>query len=228
MKHTEEELKLLKNSLSEMWLLVAAQLGKSKDAFLNSDKDLANEVICKEKRVDAFELKIDADCENYIALYAPVAIDLRLVLSIIKISVTLERIGDFAQSIARHTLKGTNEKIDDTLIEEIEVSKMFEQVIDMLSNCYNAFENENVSLWSKIIAQDDTIDEIYRKAPDILGEYIRKRPDITSEALQLMVIIRKLERIGDHCSNIIEDLVFYVDAKVLKHSIQKNIEKDNI
>jgi phosphate transport system protein len=222
MNHTEKELQLLKNNLSEMWHLVTSQLEKSRDAFIKSDIDAANEVVRKEKRVDAFELKIDADCENYIALFAPVAIDLRLVLSIIKIGSTLERIGDFAYSIACHTLDGVRKKLDNTLLKEIKILEMFEQVIEMLSNCYKAFENEDVSLWGKIISQDDYIDEIYRNSPGILEKYIQKKPDLASEALRLMIILRKLERIGDHCNNIIEELVFYVDAKVLKHSIDKH------
>jgi len=222
MKHTEKELEVLKNNLREMWLLVASQLSKSAEAFINFNTDAANEVVHKEKRVDAFELKIDADCENYIALFAPVAIDLRLVLSIIKISYTLERIGDFAYSIARHTQDGIRKKLNDALLEEIQIKKMFNQVINMLSNCYKAFESEDVSLWGKIISLDDEIDQIYRNSPNILERYIQKQPDLASEALRLMVIMRKLERIGDHCSNIIEELVFYVDAKVLKHNISNS------
>ncbi|MDR1201237.1 MAG: phosphate transport system regulatory protein PhoU, partial [Tannerellaceae bacterium] len=104
MKHTEQELQSLKEEVSQMWKLVLSQLEKSKQAFLNSDIELAREIVSREKRVDAFELKIDSDCENYIALYSPVAIDLRLVLSLIKISSTLERIGDFAEGIARHVI----------------------------------------------------------------------------------------------------------------------------
>ena len=79
-----------------MWVLVLSQLRNAKSALVNSDSDLARVVISLEKRVNAFELKIDSDCENYIALFSPVAIDLRLVLSILKINKTLERIGDFA------------------------------------------------------------------------------------------------------------------------------------
>src|SRR5574344_1382647 len=104
MKHTEREMKLLRDEINEMWRLVLSQLEKAKQSFLHSDIELAREVVSREKRVNAFELKIDSDCENYIALYSPVAIDLRLALSLIKISNTLERIGDFADGVARHVL----------------------------------------------------------------------------------------------------------------------------
>ena len=105
MKHTEKELSALKENVSEMWRLVLSQLEKAKQAFLENDLERAREVISREKRVNTLELKIDSDCENYIALFNPVAIDLRLVLSLIKISGTLERIGDFADGIARHVIE---------------------------------------------------------------------------------------------------------------------------
>ena len=104
MKHTEKELITLKEEVSEMWRLVLSQLEKVKQAFLNNDIEQAREVASREKRVNSFELKIDSDCENYIALYNPVAIDLRLVLSLIKISITLERIADFADGIAKNII----------------------------------------------------------------------------------------------------------------------------
>ena len=108
MKHTETELLQIKNSISEMWVLVLSQLRNAKSALVNSDSDLARVVISLEKRVNAFELKIDSDCENFIALFSPVAIDLRLVLSILKINKTLERIGDYAEGIARFVLLTEN------------------------------------------------------------------------------------------------------------------------
>ena len=104
MKHTEREMQSLKEEVNQMWKLVISQLEKARQAFIDNDIELALEIMSREKRVDAFELKIDSDCENYIALYSPVAIDLRLTLSLIKISNTLERIGDFASGVARHIL----------------------------------------------------------------------------------------------------------------------------
>jgi len=221
MIHTEKELELLKNNLSDMWSLVIKQLNKSKTAFFTNDKELAKEVKRREKRVDAFELKIDADCENYIVLYAPKAVDMRLVLSTIKISLTLERIADYANSIAKYVLKGERERLDEALLSEVEMEKIFDEAIMMLSNCFAAFDSEDVSASSKILSQDDEIDRIYYNSPDILAKHIQSKPDATKEILYLMIILKQLERIGDHCSNIIEDLVFYVDAKVLKHSGKK-------
>ena len=236
MKHTEKELQVLKEEVSQMWKLVLSQLEKAKQAFLNSDIELAREIASREKRVDAFELKIDSDCENYIALYSPVAIDLRLVLSLIKIINTLERIGDFAEGIARHVIEDDCNKFGTQIIEELQIEQMFDSLISMLSDSFVALESENTKISGKILSKDDEVDTIYHNSIDILSTYIaegrepkvendKKTPNIHAQmstekvrcGLKLMLMIRKLERIGDHCSNIVEEIVFYVDAKVLKH-----------
>jgi phosphate transport system protein len=221
MKHTEQELQSLKEEVSQMWKLVLSQLEKSKQAFLNSDIELAREIVSREKRVDAFELKIDSDCENYIALYSPVAIDLRLVLSLIKISNTLERIGDFAEGIARHVIDDDCNKVSPQMIEELQMERMFEMLISMLSDSFVALESENTKVSGKILSKDDEIDTIYYESLDVLTTYLQAEPSFIRCGLKLMLLIRKLERIGDHCSNIVEEIVFYVDAKVLKHGVTR-------
>ena len=243
MKHTEKELQALKDEVSQMWKLVLSQLEKSKQAFLNGDIELAREVASREKRVDAFELKIDSDCENYIALYSPVAIDLRLVLSLIKISSTLERIGDFAEGIARYVIENDCDRMPSKIIEELQMEKIFDTLISMLSDSFVALESENTRISGKILAKDDEIDALYHGSINILAQFIIESESLKIEddetkkplstfnfplsidkvrcGLKLMLLIRKLERIGDHCSNIVEEIVFYVDAKVLKHGAKK-------
>ncbi|OAV67883.1 Phosphate-specific transport system accessory protein [Bacteroidales bacterium Barb4] len=217
MKHTENELLALKEEVSQMWKLVLSQLEKAKQAFLNGDIEVAREIASREKRVNAFELKIDSDCENYIALYSPVAVDLRLVLSLIKISNTLERIGDFAEGIARHVIDADCSDINPQMVEELQLEKMFETLITMLSDSFVALETENTRISGKILAKDDEVDILYRNSINILTTYLQANPSLVWCGLKTFLLIRKLERIGDHCSNIVEEIVFYVDAKVLKH-----------
>ncbi len=221
MKHTEKELSALKENVSEMWRLVLSQLEKAKQAFLENDLERAREVISREKRVNTLELKIDSDCENYIALFSPVAIDLRLVLSLIKISGTLERIGDFADGIARHVIEQECDAATAALKEELQIEAMFDAVISMLSESYVTLESENTRLSGKILLKDNTVDEIYRRAVDVLAAVVAADPKQALCALKTMLIVRKIERIGDHCSNIVEEIVFYIDAKVLKHKKNK-------
>jgi len=217
MKHTEKELQELKDEVSQMWKLVLSQLEKAKQSFLNGDLELAREIVSREKRVDAFELKIDSDCENYIALYSPVAVDLRLILSLIKISITLERIGDFAEGIARFVIEDDCNRIDPALLEELQVEKMFDITTSMLSDSFVALETESTRISGKIMAKDDEVDVLYHLAIDVLSNYMQQNPSQTRCGLKTILLIRKLERIGDHCNNIVEEIVFYVDAKVLKH-----------
>ena len=217
MKHKEMEMQALKEELSQMWKLVLSQIEKAKQAFMNNDIELAREIASREKRVDAFELKIDSDCENYIALFSPVAVDLRLVLSLIKISITLERIADFAESIARYVIECEGHTHDLQLIEELQMEKLFDTLIGMLSDSFVALESENTRISGKIMAKDDEVDTLYQRSLDIMANYLKENPSMIRYGLETVLLIRKLERIGDHCINIVEEIVFYVDAKVLKH-----------
>lgn len=218
MKHTEREMLALREEVNQMWKLVISQLEKAKQSFLNGDVELAREIVSREKRVNAFELKIDSDCENYIALYSPVAVDLRLILSLIKISSTLERIGDFCDGIARYVIDYDCNKPGSQLLEELQLERVFDVLIGMLSDVFVALESENTKIAGKILAKDEEVDNIYRNAIDVLTVYLENNPTFIYCGLKLLLLIRKLERIGDHCSNIVEEIVFYVDAKVLKHS----------
>ncbi|MDF9829708.1 phosphate signaling complex protein PhoU [Parabacteroides sp. PF5-6] len=218
MKHTEKELINIRDEVNQMWLLVMSQLEKSKEALLRNDIELAREVISREKRVNTFELKIDSDCENYIALYNPVAIDLRLILSLIRIGSTLERIGDFAEGIARHVIEDDCIPLTEKLGEELQLKRMFDTLITMLSDSYAALEKEETKLSGKILGYDEIVDELYHKAIQVLAIYLQDNTADIECGLKTMILIRKLERIGDHCSNIVEEIVFYLDAKVLKHA----------
>lgn len=125
MKVIEQEIAALKNTINEMWALVHQQIYNAGEAMLTGDKELAYKVLSRERRVNAFELKIDSDCEDIIALYAPVAIDLRFVLAMYKINTNLERLGDFAESIARFSVNlPEGEPIDPELVKIARVEEM--------------------------------------------------------------------------------------------------------
>ena len=221
LKHTEKELLALREEVSRMWQLVLSQLEKAKQAYLENDAETAREVVSREKRVDTYELKIDSDCENYIALFNPVAVDLRLVLSMIKISGTLERIGDFAEGIARHVIIDGCNSMPKEFKEELSVGRMFDTAISMLSDSYVAVESENTRLSGKIMQKDEQVDILYRDAIRKLAAYAARNPEQALCVLETLLVVRKIERVGDHCSNIVEEIVFYIDAKILKHNRSK-------
>jgi len=217
MKQSEKELLALKEEVSQMWKLVQSQLQKATQAFFNNDIELAQEVVNRENMVDAFELKVDYNTENYIALYSPVAVDLRLALSLIKISSMLERIGDYALGIARHVIDGECKEVAPQLLEDLKMEKVFDIVIAMLSDSFVILESENTKMSKRILAKDKDVNKCYRNSLDVLTSYMEQHSDDIRCGLKILLLIRKLERIGDQCSNIIEEIVFYVDAKVLKH-----------
>lgn len=218
MKVIDQEIASLKNSISEMWALVHQQLYNAGEAMLTGDKELAYKVISRERRVNAFELKIDSDCEDIIALYAPVAVDLRFVLAMYKINTNLERLGDFAESIARFAGNlPDGEPVDPKLIIETRVEDMLRELLSMLSLSQEAFEKESSDIASRIFLKDNLIDDINHQSTQIIADYIEQHPGSALVGLYMAGVIRKMERFGDHCTNIAEELIFYLDAKVMKH-----------
>lgn len=218
MKIIEQEILSLKTNISQMWSLVHKQLYNAGEAMLTGDRELAHKVICRERRVNAFELKIDSDCEDIIALYAPVAIDLRFVLAMYKINTNLERLGDFAEGIARFVLNlPQGEPIDPQLVKDTRVKEMLQELLCMLSITEAAFEKEDAEIVSSVFMKDNLIDEINHDAIGIIARYVETNPRQSQAALYLLGVIRKMERFGDHCTNIAEELVFFLEAKILKH-----------
>jgi phosphate transport system protein len=216
MTQLENEINALKTEVVNMWILVQSQLNKAKEAMLSFDKDLAREVVMKEKRVNAFELKIDRDCENIFALYCPVAIDLRFLLAVLKINNNLERIGDIAEGIAKYVIE-TPVNFDTKLLETTQVLRMYQDGINILMDTRVAFEKEDTQLARSIFKRDEVLDHINREANTNIAALIKDDMSVMNEALYILSIIRKLERVGDQAKNIAEEIIFFVEAKVLKH-----------
>jgi phosphate transport system protein len=221
MTQLQEKLSELRADLVEMANLVARQLEKSVHALLDSDEDLANEVIFNEKRVNAFELKIDNDCEQIFTLLAPFAQDMRFVFSTVKINADLERIGDYAEGIAKLVLLGKKD-FDSSLIETIHLRDMFSAAMSMLEDVTTAYAEDDSRLARTLFARDEQLNEINRNVAEWIGDYVKDNHDKIRQALLLLSIIRKLERVGDHIKNIAEDVIFYKEAKVLKHIDKKS------
>jgi phosphate transport system protein len=225
MNHLETELSKLKLELFEMWELVLSQVKTAREAILNFDKGAAAEILFKEKMIDVYELRLDRDCEYIIALYNPVATDLRLTLAVLKINTNLERIADFAKGIAKFVAKSPAEKINPELLSATSLGDLLENVYTMLSDAKKAFEIDNSRKAVSIFAKDDFLDDMHKRSTAIIAEYMRSHPDELEESLNVHSMIRKIERMGDHTSNIAEEIVFYLEAKVLKHSGKNKANK---
>ena len=185
--------------------------------------DLAKEVATSDKRVNAMDLKVDRECEYILALYMPVATDLRFVLAAIKICSNLEQIGDYAQQIAKSTMKFIK-KADFPLIRNFKILKMFDTAMSMLVDAYEAMENNDSSLARKIFKKDDFINDANKQAANVAAKLLTEKSHNSKIILELFSICRKLERIGDLNKNLAEEIIFHLEleAKVLRHKNRKN------
>lgn len=210
----------IKIELDEMFEIVGLQLHKTKEAMQNFDKDLARDVVLREKRVNSQELQIDRSAENFLALFNPVAIDLRFVLAVLKINSNLERIGDIAEGISKYIIEAKS-GLNKLILEESNIMPMYNAALMMLYDVKIAFEKEDTAMARKVFKSDEYLDHINLEAISILANLLQKNPEMAEDALYAISIIRKLERIGDQVKNISEEIIFYIEAKVLKHTGEK-------
>ncbi|HTS43549.1 MAG TPA: phosphate signaling complex protein PhoU [Puia sp.] len=220
MTQFEIEMQDVRKEIIGMWELVYSQLSKARESLLGFNKDLAREVVLREKRVNAFELKIDQDCENIFALFCPVAVDLRFLLAVLKINNNLERIGDIADGVAGLVIESPS-KFELQALESTQLIQMFDFSLDILKDTQISFENDDTLLARTIFSRDEALDDINMNADQQIAKYIQSNPANINQALYIHSIIRKLERVGDQSKNIAEEIIFYVEAKVLKH--QKSV-----
>lgn len=150
------------------------------------------------------------------ALLNPVAIDLRFVLACMKINSSLERIADNAEGLARY-VNEIKQPFDDELIKKIGLVEMFSAAEQMLADVCAAFETENAALAHAVFQKDERLNELNSKAATVTEEFIKTHLDKTYESLFVLSAIRKMERVGDIAKNIAEEIIFYIEAKVLKH-----------
>ncbi len=214
MTQIEQEISALRKELLNMFLAVNNQLQKSEMALLEFDKDLAAEITNAEKRINSLELKIDRDCENILALYSPVAVDLRFVLSVYKINHELERIADIADGIANY-VNSLNSTFPKKTITEIKMVEMFAQLKAMMDNVIEAFEKENTSIARRVFKQDELLNLINSTASNVIIENYEESSAVS--LFYLLSCVRKLERAGDLTKNIAEELIFSIESKVIKH-----------
>lgn len=226
MSNLDNEVKMLKDNILEMMFLVKNQLEKGRKALDGFDEELAHEITANEKRVDSLELTVDRDCENLLALYNPVAVDLRFVMASFKINSDLERIGDHANSIAKYILD-FGKAMEEETIKKMKLDVMYATSQKMMSNIFNAFITEDTKLARKVFKLDKTLNQINREVSGITSELISEDVEQTQNYLYLFSIIRKLERVGDLIKNIAEELIFYIEAKVLKHQKMKTQNENN-
>ena len=144
------------------------------------------------------------------------AVDLRFLLAALKINTNLERIGDIAAGIALYVVE-SSVNFDVKALESTSILRMYDEAVNILIDTRTAFEKEDTVLARSIFKRDDVLDAINLNAPIVIGDLIKENMNSMPEALYMLSIIRKLERVGDQSKNMAEEIIFYVEAKILKH-----------
>ena len=226
MSHIDNELDYLREMSIEMLELVKSQLEKSKTALIDFNIDLAEEIVRTELRVNALELNIDKECENIIALHQPVATDLRFILATLKSVSDIERIGDHADGIAKSIIDRKDPyKLE--LLKAIRIESMFDFTIEMFDDIITSLTNKDTEIARKVFKKDKELNEHFRSSKKIIGEELTRVPDSGITLLALFSVIAKLERTGDLLTNVGEEIIFYIDAEILKHKKKnKKIRKE--
>jgi len=222
----ERELTKLKEGIIGMMDLVCNQMERSEKCFTTLDQALAKQVHHFEKLVDSSDLNLDKECENIIALYNPVASDLRFVLASLKIISNLERVGDHADKIARYVRKGQIEtSYPSELLTSVRLAEMFDLALEMLETATQAFIEEDTGLARDVFEKDITMNKIYSSAIKKMQKFAKVKDARTDMLLYLFSVINKLERVGDLAKNIAEETIFHLEAKVLKHRKSLKLHK---
>ncbi|MFN3529151.1 MAG: phosphate signaling complex protein PhoU [Bacteroidia bacterium] len=214
------ELFQLKNSTLEMAELVRAQVLGILQATVNFDLSLIDEIELNERQVDNLDVRIERRCEQILALFSPVARDLRFVFAINKIVDDLEGISDNAHAIGKYLLE-TQTPFSQELMQDLDFGRMHNQLLLMLDAMMIALEDESSEKAHYVLAQEDLLDELNLRANAVIARIAAQK---SSEAdvldlINLLTIVRKVEKIGDYLANIAERIIYFIDARVVKHGL---------
>lgn len=209
-KHFVDELNELKHKLVSMGEQVYNSYVKLISVCETRDLSLAERIMEQDKLVNEMEVSINVDAYLLIAKQCPVASDLRRIISILKISNELERIGDYTVNIAKYFIKTKNDNAQ-FLDQIIHLASIF---MDMLENIMEAFDNEDVALALKVNDSDEELDSEYKKHVKELMKIAKTTTEEeTEEAMRALLVLKQIERAGDHVTNIAENIVYLVNAK---------------
>ena len=212
--HFETELQALKKRLLNMGALVEERVHGSIRALMERNLDAAHAIATGDAEVNALQIEIDDRCLKLLALQQPMASDLRLITSAMKINADLERIGDQAVNIAENALQMLNAP---PLKPIIDLPRMAEMAEHMTRDSLDAFVRRDPALARQVLGQDDEVDSLKDTIFRVLLTYMMADPGTIERALSLILISRNLERIADHATNIAEDVIFLVEARDVRH-----------
>ena len=215
-RHFHDELDALKQTLLAMGGLVEDQIRRAMRALLERDDVIAQEVIDRDRQVNTYDIEVDEQCVNLLALHQPAAGDLRFITTAMKIVTDLERIGDQAVNIAQRALELNREP---QLKPYIDLPRMADKAQRMVKESLDAFVARDTALARQVCGEDAEVDalkeQIFRELLTFMMEDARTIP----RAIRLILISRFLERLADHATNIAEMVIYLVDAKMVRHTL---------
>ena len=213
-RHFHDELSAVKVRLLTMSGEAEAALGLAVDALLERDADKARQVIANDRAIDNMEMEIEEACVNLLALQQPMARDLRMLTSALKIANDLERVGDHAVNIAQSAERLAEAR---AIAPEPEIVEMARLSREMLSDALEAFIRGDAQGGRDVCLRDDKVDALHRSVFRILLTHMMEDPHTISTGMELFLVSRNLERVADLATNIGEDVVFLVEGKSIKH-----------
>jgi phosphate transport system protein len=213
-RHFAAELERVKQRLLTMAGLVEDHMRMAVSALVARDNDRLADVIAGDARINALQIEIDDLCFTLLALHQPVAVDLRTIVSVLKINADLERVGDLAVNIGEAGQRYLRHPPVKPLID---VPRMGELALRMLREAIDAFVTSDVALAKGVLSQDDWLDALKNQIFRELLTFMLGDPRIVEPSVELILISRHLERVGDHATNVAEDVIFIVEARDVRH-----------
>ena len=213
--HLQRAIDQLKKDLLSLCALVEEQTQIAVRALLSRDDELAHEAVCRDLEIDQREVEVEEECLKILALYQPVAADLRFIVAALKINNDLERIGDLAVNIAH---KAITFACGQPMEIPFDLAGMWEKTQAMLRDSLDCLVNLDPALANAVCARDNEVDALKRAIRLKAEEMIRQNPERAPILLTLVAASRNLERIADHASNIAEDVIYMVEGRIVRHT----------
>ena len=210
----QQSLDELKERLLVMAGMVEQAIQRATEAYSSRDEGLCELVLLSEPAINRMEREIDGLALDLLAMEQPMAVDLRFILSVIRINADLERVGDQAVNIATRVLDlGTQANVD----LPVDIPRLAHLAGAMVRKALQAFIEGDAEMARSVLMLDDQVDDMNRDAFRSLGDLIKQTPDLAPQALNALIISRNLERVGDHATNIAEDVIFWVRGDDVRH-----------
>ncbi len=215
--HMKREINNLKKMLLSLCSVVEESLRNAVRSIREQNAALAKEVIENDVQIDHMEVRVEEECLKIMALYQPVASDLRFIITALKINNDLERIGDLAVNLAERSEFLANQPKTNI---PFDLGTMAEKTESMLRKSLNALINRDCKLAHEVCADDDEIDAMNRRMFEIAQEKIRKNPAQMGALIHLLSASRHLERVADHATNIAEDVIYMIEGQIVRHEAE--------